>query len=476
MHALIALVGRPNVGKSTLFNRVTRSNDALVADFPGLTRDRKYGLSEYAGQALAWVDTGGLSGEDDSLDAAIAQQTRIAVEQAALVLLLIDARAGLTAADEQIAMELRSLGRVPLLVLNKSDGQNLDAVIADAYALGLGEPLPISAAHNRGLTPLLDTVIARLPPADTARESAPETRAEASESEADAVERPIRVAVLGRPNVGKSTLVNRLLGEERMLVMDRPGTTRDSVLCDFTARGQAYTLVDTAGIRRRSRVTEAVEKFSVMQALAAIEQADVVVVVVDAREGLVDQDLHLLGLTVEAGRALVLAINKWDGLAPEQRQRLKSELQRRLGFLTFAEKHFISALHGSNVGHLLEAVQRAAAAANREVGTAELNRLLAAALAEHQPPLVQGRRVKLRYVHQGGRRPPVFVVHGNQTEQLPASYKRYLSNYLQQALGIQGTPVRLQFKTGENPFAGRRNTLNERQRRKRKRLLRHVKR
>lgn len=461
MRPVIALVGRPNVGKSTLFNNLTRSRDALVADYPGLTRDRKYGVGQSGGWEFVVIDTGGLSGEAEGIDRHMAQQTRLAIEEADVVVMLVDGRSGVTAADELIAAELRTLGKNTVVAVNKTDGLDPLQACAEFHALGLGEPQPIAAAHGRGVGGLLERALEGLPKRQELEEAA-EAQAEG-----------IRIAFIGRPNVGKSTLVNRILGEERVVAFDQPGTTRDSIYIPFERDGRAYTLIDTAGVRRRARVREAVEKFSVVKTLQAIESAHVVIVVLDAREGIAEQDAHILGMVLEAGRALVVAVNKWDGLSPEQRERVRGELQRRLDFVGFAERYFISALHGSGVGELFEAVQRAYASATLKMQTSELTRLLEQAVAAHAPPLVRGRRIKLRYAHQGGQNPPIIVVHGNQTERLPGAYRRYLANFFRDALRLRGTPLFLEFKSGENPYAGRRNPLTPRQQRSRKRLIHH---
>ena len=461
MLPVIALVGRPNVGKSTLFNRLTRSRDALVADQPGLTRDRKYGLGRVGERPYVVVDTGGISGNRDGVESLMDRQVRLAIEEADHILYLVDAREGLTGGDEAIAAELRRTGKPVTLVVNKSESLDRELAAAEFHALGLGEPVPISAAHGRGVKPLVNAVLATLPPAEEVR---PEE------------EKGVQIAVVGRPNVGKSTLINRLLGEERLVAYDQPGTTRDSVQVPFEHQGRRYTLVDTAGVRRRARVSEAIEKFSVIKALQAMEQANVVLLVLDAQEGVTEQDASLAGHVLESGRALVVVVNKWDGLTPEQKARVKSELERRLPFLSFAEVRFVSALHGTGVGHLMEAVDRAWRAATADLKTADLTRVLEEAVQEHQPPLVRGRRIKLRYAHQGGRNPPVIVIHGNQTESVPPAYRRYLVNRFRQAFGLWGTPVRIEFRTVENPYRGRRNKLTPRQRQKRRRLMKHVKR
>lgn len=478
MIPVIALVGRPNVGKSTLFNQLTRSRDALVADVAGLTRDRQYGIGKVGDFPYLVVDTGGLSGEGAQMDRAMAEQTMRAVEEADHVLLLVDARDGLTPQDEAIAEQLRAAGVKAQVVVNKTDGLDADSAIAEFYALGLGDVAAISAAHGRGVKALMQGVRrAVAEERGSAEDEAGEDGLDATSQQAALDDWPgIRVAIVGRPNVGKSTLVNRILGDERVVATDVAGTTRDSIFIPFEREGQDYTLIDTAGVRRRARVHEAIEKFSVIKTLQAIEAAHVVIMVVDAQAGLSEQDAHLLGLVIDAGRALVLAVNKWDGMEPETRERVRDELDRRLGFVRFARLRLISALHGTNVGHLLEDVQEAHASAFAQVSTPELTRLLESAVAEHAPPLVSGRRIKLRYAHQGGQNPPVIVIHGNKTDALPGSYKRYLENFFRQQLGLVGTPLRLEFRSGRNPYAGRRNTLTPRQQRKRKRLMRHTRR
>jgi GTP-binding protein len=461
MLPVIALVGRPNVGKSTLFNRLTHSRDALVADQPGLTRDRKYGVGRLGPHPYVVVDTGGLSGESEGVEALMEQQVQRAIDEADRVLFLLDAKAGCTGADEQIAVRLRRTGKPVTAVVNKSDGYDPDLIVGDFYRLGLGEPVPIAAAHGRNVHHLIDQVLAGFPE---------ETWAGADAEQAKGT----LVAVVGRPNVGKSTLVNRLLGEDRVVAFDQPGTTRDSQFIPFRHDDRDYTLIDTAGVRRRGRIGEAIEKFSVIKTLQAIDQANAVILVLDAHQGLSDQDANLAGHILEAGRALVVAVNKWDGLAQDARERIRGETERRLGFLSFASWHYVSALHGSGVGHLLEAVDRAYANATRSLSTPELTRILEAAVGEHAPPLVHGHRIKLRYAHQGGRNPPIIVIHGNQTEAVPPAYERYLMNRYRKALGMDGTPIRLEFKTGDNPYKGRKNTLTARQRAKRERLKRFV--
>lgn len=465
---VIALVGRPNVGKSTLFNCLTRSRDALVADQPGLTRDRKYGDGKVGERSYVVVDTGGLTGIGGALDELMARQAQLAIQEADVTLFLVDAREGRTAADEMITEQLRRLGKPVFLVVNKAEGLDEAAASAEFHALGLGRPYTISAAHGRGIEALMEDVLAALPPIP-AEETVP---AEAEEAGAA----PIRVACAGRPNVGKSTLINRILGEERVLAYDQPGTTRDTIEVPFERQGKSYVLVDTAGVRRRARVTETVEKFSVIKTLKAIEAANVVIAVLDAREGVTEQDAALVGFVVDSGRSLVVAVNKWDGLPEDQKANVRRELDIKLPFISFAKVHFISALRGTGIGELFKSVDKAYESATRKFPTPLLTRILEDAVNRNQPPLVRGRRIKLRYAHQGGHNPPVIVIHGNQTEAVPDAYRRYLANAFRTALKLTGTPVRLEFRTGENPYADRKNVLTPRQMEKRKRLMRFVKR
>lgn len=461
MKPVIALVGRPNVGKSTLFNCLTRSRDALVADQPGMTRDRKYGEGRIGKRSYLVVDTGGISGEKEGIDELMADQVWLAVEEADAIIFLVDAHDGVMPGDEDIAKRLRVSNKPVYLVVNKIDGADASLVKAEFYNLGMGEPLGITASHGAGVHDLVDHIL----------EALPEVEEEGEEDDLG-----IKIAVVGRPNVGKSTLINRILGEERVLAFDMPGTTRDSIFVPFERRGQRYTFIDTAGVRRRGKVHDKLEKFSVIKALQAIEQAHVVVLVIDAREGISEQDLHLLGFVLEEGRSLVIAVNKWDGLANSDRERVKYELSRRLQFVDFASLYFISALHGTGVGELFKPIKKAYDSATKKFATPELTRLLEQAISEHQPPLARGRRIKLRYAHQGGRNPPTIVIHGNQTKDLPAAYRRYLANYFRKSLKLEGTPVRIELKTGVNPYQGKKNVLTKRQIGKRQRLKKFVKR
>jgi GTP-binding protein len=469
MLPVIALVGRPNVGKSTLFNRLTRSRDALVADYPGLTRDRQYGFGRLGPVPYLVIDTGGVAGGEEGISQRMVEQTMRALEEADVAIVLVDGRSGLTSADEHVAQLARKLAKSTWLAVNKSEGLNADMASAEFHGLGLGEPVAISAAHGDRVSAFMDEVLAPFTAAD-------ETATPDSEADADEDGKALRIAVIGRPNVGKSTLINRLIGEERLVVYDQPGTTRDSVEVPFERDGRRYLLVDTAGVRRKSRVHEAVEKFSIIKALQAMEKSQVVIAVLDAREGVTEQDVSLMGLIVERGRALVVVANKWDGLSAEQRRRVRDQLDRRLPFLDFARRITLSALHGTAVGDLLPAVENAYKAATRTLSTAELTRELENAVIAHPPPLVRGRRIRLRYAHQGGRNPPVIVIHGNQTERLPEAYRRYLINRFRKTFRLKGTPVRLSLKTSDNPYKGRRNKLTPRQERKRRRLMKHAKR
>ena len=458
---VIALAGRPNVGKSTLFNQLTRTRDALVADLPGLTRDRRYGLGRLGPRPYMVIDTGGLRGDEAGIDREMARQTRFAMEEADHVVLLMDGRDGLNAADRMVAERLRVLDKPMTLVVNKTDGLDAQTVLAEYFELGLGAPLAVAAAHGRGLKPLMDHVLAGFPPA-------PEPDADAAGDEA------VRIAVVGRPNVGKSTLVNRLVGEERVVTFDRPGTTRDSIEVPFQRQGCAFVLIDTAGVRRRAKVKDTVEKFSVIKALQAIEKAHVVVVVLDAREGVAEQDLTLLGLALEAGRALVIGVNKWDGMEREAREQTRRAVDLKLGFADFARIHFISARHGTGVGELMGSARAAHRAAFTDLPTPALNEALEEAVQQHPPPLSKGRRIKLRYAHQGGKNPPRIIVHGNQVEAVPTAYERYLVNRFRKRFRLRGTPVVVEFKGHDNPYAGRKNTLTKRQVEKRKRLKKFV--
>lgn len=490
MIPVVALVGRPNVGKSTLFNRLTHTRDALVADFPGLTRDRKYGRAEWEGHEYIVVDTGGIDGTEDGVETRMAGQSLVAIEEADIVLFLVDGRAGLMAADQGIAKHLRSRQKTTVVVANKTDGIDAESAVGDFYSLGLGEVFAIAASHGRGVNALMEEVMqplvgesdADLEPVEypgmvpwTEEDEEDYQIPEEEEEAFDPQSLPIKLAIVGRPNVGKSTLTNRILGEDRVVVYDMPGTTRDSIYIPMVRDEREYILIDTAGVRKRGKITETVEKFSVIKTLRAIEDANVVLLIIDAREGISDQDLSLLGFILNSGRSLVIAVNKWDGLTQETKDEVKETLDMRLGFIDFARVHFISALHGSGVGNLFESVNEAYRCSTKRISTAMLTKIMQMAVEEHQPPLVRGRRVKPKYAHAGGYNPPIVVIHGTQVKNLPDSYKRYLMNYFRRSLEIMGTPIRIQFNEGENPFAGKHNKLTPNQMRKRKRLISHIK-
>jgi len=444
MTPTIVIVGRPNVGKSTLFNRLTRSRDALVAAVPGLTRDRHYGRGRVGGKPYIVVDTGGLEPiSPDGILHAMAQQTLQAIDEADAIIFMVDGRQGLTPQDRDIAEQLRRTGRRIWLVVNKAEGMQPATVNAEFHELALGDPLAISAAHGEGVSDLADLILAGYP---VVQETGDEEQRE---------QRPC-IAVVGRPNVGKSTLVNRMLGEERVLVYDEPGTTRDSIYVDFERGGRKYTLIDTAGMRRRGRVIDAVEKFSIVKTLQAIEDANVVVLVLDAREQVFDQDAHIAGYILESGRALVVAVNKWDGLNAEERDWTKRSLARTLNFIDFAPAHYISALAGTGLKLLLASIERAYEAAMVQLPTPKLTRALIAAVARQSPPRAGMFRPKLRYAHQGGSNPPRIVIHGTSLNRISDSYRRYLERFFRETFKLQGTPLRIEFRQGANPYAKRR--------------------
>ncbi|MEC9410236.1 MAG: ribosome biogenesis GTPase Der [Pseudomonadota bacterium] len=456
MVPVIALVGRPNVGKSTLFNRLTKSRDALVAEIAGLTRDRKYGEGKVGDHPFIVIDTGGISGQEEGIDSAMAGQSFQAIQEADIVFFLVDVGAGITAGDRIIAYHLRRNVKAAYLFDNKIDGKNPDIVLGEFFELGMGEPLPIAAAHNRGISALIDYVMDELIEEEKVEQEETGYYYEEGEEEVHHEEldiKGIKIAVVGRPNVGKSTLVNRFLGEERVVVYDEAGTTRDSIYIPYERHGQEYTLIDTAGVRRRKNISEAAEKFSIIKTLQAIQDCNVCILVLDARTGIVEQDLHMLSFVLNSGRALVIAINKWDGMDADDKQRVKDEIDRRFDFLTFADMHFISALHGTGVGHLYESVDQAYESAMAKWQTNMLTRILEDAIAAHQPPIIRGRRPKLRYAHQGGSNPPRIIVHGTMVNELPEDYRRYLANTFRRVLNISGTPIRFEFRQGDNPFS-----------------------
>ncbi|EIL91780.1 MULTISPECIES: ribosome biogenesis GTPase Der [Rhodanobacter] len=457
MLPVVALVGRPNVGKSTLFNVLTRSRDALVADMPGVTRDRHYGVCRSGDRPFVVVDTGGLSGVEDTMDVLTARQVRLAIEEANVLVFVVDARDGLLPQDYVILGELRRSGKPIVAVVNKTDGLDEQAVLAEFSAFGIGTTLPLSAAHNRGTDDLIRILLPILP-AD-----------EESTVEADSEDGTIRVAIVGRPNAGKSTLINRLLGEERLIVSNVAGTTRDPIRVPLERDGKRYTLIDTAGIRRKARVEEAVEKFSVIKTLQSIAAAQVVVVMIDARENLADQDLTLIGYAMDEGRALVIAINKWDDMDQYQRDECRRALDRRLVFADWAKQVQISALHGSGLRELMRAVVRAHASATKVLVSSDLTKTLEKAYESYQPPLVNGHAPKLRFAHPGGTNPPTIVIHGTRTKHIAPAYQRYLENFFRKRYKLEGTPIRIAFREGENPYAGRKKVLTKEQQHKARR-------
>lgn len=471
MKPTIALVGRPNVGKSTLFNKLTRTQDALVADMPGLTRDRQYGDGKVGGWPYLLVDTGGLSGAPDSLDAAMADQTLSAVREADLVVFLVDGRSGLVSVDEEIADILRRQARHVVLCVNKIDGIGEDKAQLEFHQLGFDTMVPVAASHNRGVQQLVEELAdyfqipqkERIEPSRKrgSRKNKPAAADGAAAGEGEQAFGPgfqpaeqddIRITFVGRPNVGKSTLINRLLGEDRVIAYDQPGTTRDSVSVPFERAGREYTLIDTAGVRRRGKVSEKVEIFSIIKTLQSIDKSNVCVMLLDAEEGITDQDLSLLGYVIDKGRALIVAVNKWDSLSSEQREAFREDLERRVEFLKFTRIHFISALLGSGVGDLFKSINKAYASAFVDLSTPNLTRMLEVVTTQHQPPMVNGRRIKLRYAHQGGQNPPIIVIHGKQALKVPQSYQRYLMNHFIKALKLFGTPLRIEFRQDDNPF------------------------
>jgi GTP-binding protein len=441
-----------------LFNRLTGTRDALVADYPGLTRDRLYGFTAGGLEPAIVIDTGGLVEAGDELAALMRRQVELALAEADVIVMLADGRESLTAEDRFVAAAVRRSGKPVVLAVNKTEGREREAALAEFHELGFAEIHAISASHGDGVHELVGAALR------AALRSGRESLAPPAPGEGP------RIAVVGRPNVGKSTLINRLLGEERLVTRDEPGTTRDAIRVPFEMDGRPYVLVDTAGVRRRARVTTAIEKFSVVKTLQAVDEADAVIVLIDAREGVTEQDASLVGLVLERGRALTVGVNKWDGLSAGARHTVMAALERDLPFLDFVEVHPLSALHGSNIREVFEAAARAAAAAQAELPTPELTRVLEEIVASHPPPVVRRHRIRLTYAHQGGRRPPLIVVHGTQTELLPDSYRRFLINRFRAAFGLTGTPIRLELRTARNPYAGRRNVLTRRQLRKRRRL------
>ncbi len=457
---VISLVGRPNVGKSTLFNRLSKSRQALVSEYEGLTRDRQYAKINLGdNKHCTIIDTGGLTNEESLIDTAIHEQVLSALDESDVIFFLVNNRDGLTSLDFEIAAQLRKLKKNIILVCNKAEGLD-QSLAAEFFELGLGNPVLISAEHNQGIDELINVTMPLLP--------------ENSEDEVQEL-KGIAVAILGRPNVGKSTLINRILGEERVLAIDLPGTTRDTIFIPFERDQQKYTLIDTAGIRRKRSVAEKIEKFSIIKAIEAITESHVVILVLDAHEGVTEQDATLLGMIADKGRALLIVINKWDGLDDYQKSEVKRKLDIKLSFVNYASVHYISALHGSGVGKLFSYIQKSFNHAGSRFSTSMLNKILESANDAHQPPPVSGKRLRLKYVHQSDVFPPTFTLHGNHLQSIPKSYERFLKNFFIKALKISNTPVRLEFKSGENPFKDKKNKLSARQIQKKRRLMKFTK-
>jgi GTP-binding protein len=440
MLPVVVLVGRPNVGKSTLFNRLTGTRDAIVADMPGVTRDRQYGYGKLGPVPYVVVDTGGLVEQPSGIETPMRLQTERAIEEADVLVFLADARSGLTPQDHWVVRELRRSGKKVVLAVNKAEGLDPATAAADFHSLGLGEPMAIASAHGDGCRELMSRVLEDFDPEVIAAESSPN-------------DGRIRIAIIGRPNVGKSTLVNRLIGEERVIASDMPGTTRDSIFVPFARDEREFTLIDTAGVRRRGKIDDDVEKASVAKTLQAIDTAHVVIFVVDAHDSIGEQDANVLGLALQRGRALIIAVNKWDGIPMEQRDEIRRLLELKLDFVPYAPVHFISARHGTGVGELVAATIKAYDAAMTEIPTPKLTKTLERAMVQHQPPLVRGRRIKLRYAHQGGRNPPRIIVHGNQTVHVPEAYTRYLANVFRREFDLFASPVAIEYRTDSNPYA-----------------------
>jgi len=465
MLALVALIGRPNVGKSTLFNALTRSRDALVHDEPGVTRDRHYGVCRIIEDLpFAVVDTGGLTEQTEGIAGATTQQALAAAEEAQVLVFVVDARAGLLGPDQNILTDLRRSGKPVILAVNKVDGLDSDIVLAEFSGCGIATMIALSAAHRSGIDELLDAIEVHLPE--------PEPAPDPSEQPPGVM----RIAVVGRPNVGKSTLINRILGEDRLIASDVPGTTRDAISVDILRDGRQYRLVDTAGIRRKGRVELAVEKFSIIKTLQAIDACEVAIVLIDASEGVTEQDATVLGYVLDAGRAFVIAANKWDGLSSYQRSQTQDMLSRKLTFVEWSETVFISALHGSGLGELFKALHRAHVSATRTFSTSEVTRALEMAYEANPPPVVRGHVPKMRFAHPGGSNPPTFIVHGSRLKTLPEHYRRYLENFFRKRFKLVGTPIKFEFREGENPYGDRKNVLSEKQVASRRRMMRHVKR
>ena len=459
MIPVIAIVGRPNTGKSTLFNRLTGSRDALVADRPGVTRDRNYGIASFHDKRIILVDTGGLNdieAEKQSIENLVSKQSHVAIQEADWIFWIVDGRYGLTTADELIVKQLRPLASKLFLLVNKTEGMDPELACAEFHAIGIGTPHAISAQKGNGLDTVIDMTLSKFPTIE----------------EAMAIDKKtLRITIAGRPNVGKSTLINKILGEDRLLTFDEPGTTRDSIVIPFERQGKHYDLVDTAGVRRRSRLADPLEHYSVIKTIKAIESTDIVIIVIDSSEALTDQDLHLLGLTQNSGKPVIITANKWDNLRSSQKEKIRNQLDRKLGFIDYAQVHYISALHGSGVGALFKSIDSIGSVIKKQFKSSTLTNILSEAIHNHPPPLNRGRRIKLRYAHLGGHDPFRIVVHGNQTKHITATYTRYLAKFFRNQLKLIGTPIFIEFKYGKNPYYKKRNVLTYRQLKKRRRTI-----
>lgn len=463
MKPVIAIVGRPNVGKSTFFNRLTSTRDALVADRPGVTRDRQYGYCHHGSRTFLIIDTGGIGEEDhDSKDVAalMTEQSMLAASEASVLVWIVDGRTGLTHVDETLVKEFRKLNKPIFLAINKLEGQDSTLAISEFSSLGIDAFYPISAKRGDGVSNIMDAIAEKMPDA---------TPIDNEETEG------LTISVLGRPNVGKSTLVNRMIGEERVLMFDHPGTTRDSIKIPFEKNGKDYVLIDTAGVRRKSKVHDVIEKFSILKSFEAIEAATIIILVIDAREGVTEQDSTLLGMIEDSGKSAIIAVNKLDGMETADKDRVKSELSRKFAFVDYAKYHDISALHGTGVGNIFKTLNQIEKSLDIDVSTSEMTEILEYAVNKNPPQLVQGRRIKLRYAHIGGSNPIRVIIHGNQIDKVPTAYKRYLAKIFRDKLKLVGTAVLLVFKSGNNPFKDKKNKLTDRQVAKRRRLMKFVK-
>jgi len=463
MKQIVAIVGRPNVGKSTLFNNLTSTRNALVADRPGMTRDRQYGVAHHNSNSFLVIDTGGIGEKNDGdkeILKLITKQTMVAASEASLLVWMVDGRTGLTNIDEILASELRKLNKPIFLVINKLEGDLSSSVINDFYKLGLESIWPISSKRGDGIDSLLDAITKKLPPPI-------EDKLEEKEN--------TRVSILGKPNVGKSTLINKIIGEDRLLTFNEPGTTRDSIEVKITRNGKNFVLIDTAGIRRKNKVNDTVEKFSVLKSLEAIESANIIILVIDGKEGVTEQDSRLLGMIQDSGKSVIIAVNKWDSIEKEEADRVKSELNRKFSFIDYAEYHYISALNGIGINNLFKKINAIKKSTDINFTTSHLTKMMEEAVLKHPPKIINGRRIKLRYMHLGTTDPIRLIIHGNQTKSIPSSYKKYLSKALGKSLNLLATPVLIEFKNSDNPFKGKKNILSKRQINKRRRLIKYNK-